>query len=526
MEFLQVRDFGKSGLNTDLPAWDLPLSFLTNAQNYRIFNNKIFGFGGTKKHVDLPGGFNAYHVLFTPTPTDNYWMFAGDQIWVYDGTTFTQIGDTLPNYAHSPNGWTNCKLGRVPILNNRGYYPTYWNPQETDTKLAILPFDATDNWEAKQWSCRAMRSFGPYLIALNMKEGVDEYPDTVRWSHPAERNGIPPTWDETDPASLAGINVLGGDGGDIIDGLALRNSFVIYRDNGITVLDYSNDSYVFNARNLTSSIHIANANCISEVKGMHFVVCSNDVVAVTGDQVKSLMHERIRVRYASVVNQDAMDFAYAVHNTTTKEFWAFVPTGDAIYPSEAWVYNYKEDTWSIHDVNLPPHADFGNLDSNTRIWGDQVDPGLLPDIWDETWDTATGNWARKNNSVFNSTMLGPDLAAPSSVQLLDQFNSETDYLTVLERTDYNLTNMQDVNTITRIYPHIKGTSEVTFTVGSQDHAGAPVRWKPSVKFDPKRQRKIDVRTTGELFSFKITVGTNSSFEFSGMDIEYVQDGLR
>lgn len=523
MKLLQVRDFGKSGLNTDLPAWDLPLSFLTHAQNYRIFNNKIFGFGGYKKLIDMPAGMDPYHVLYSPTPTDSYWIFAGNHIYVWDGNVFTQLNESLPAYATSNNGWTSCRLGRVPILNNSGYHPMYWLPQDELTDFQILPFDVTDDWAAKQWQCKAMRSFGPYLIAMNMKEGANEYPDTVRWSHPAERNGIPPTWDETDPASLAGINTLGGDGGDILDGLALRNSFVLYRDDGISILDFSNDSYVFNARNLTTEVHIANVNCIAEVKGAHFVVASNDILMVTGDRVQSLLHERARVLYAAILNQAAVDQCFCVHNTTTKEFWACIPTGDSPYANEAWLYNYRDDTWSRHEIKQITHADFGRLEQASRLWGNEEDDWK----WDEIWESATGNWARQNASAFNNTIIGGNVVdSPSNAQLMDQYTSEVSYTTVLERTDYTLTTMQDVNTITRMYPHMKATKDVIITVGSQDYAGAPVRWKAGAIFNPQTDRKIDVRTTGELFSFRIEVQDNSNFEFSGMDIEYVQDGLR
>ena len=517
MDLLQVRDFGKSGLNTDLPPWDLPPSFLTHAENYRVFSNKIFGFGGQFGLMDFPAGFDPYHVLYSPTPTDSFWIFAGNEIHVFDGNTFSRLDASLPSYDTSNNGWTSCRLGRVPVLNNSGYHPIYWIPQEETQDMQVLPYDANGTWQDQQWSCKAMRSFGPYLIAMNMKEGVDEYPDTLRWSHPAERNEVPISWNESDPATLAGINTLGGDGGDIIDGLALRNSFIVYRDDGITVLEYSNDSYVFNARNLTTEVHIANINCIAEVKGTHFVIASNDILQVTGDKVQSILHDRARVRYSAVLNQNALDACFAVHNTTTKEFWACIPTGDSLVANQAWLYNYRDNTWTIHDINDITHADYGRLEQASRLWNN----------WNETWATATGNWARQNNSAFNNTIMGPHVTPdPSSLQLLDGFTSETEFLTVLERTDYNLTTLQDVNTITRVYPHMKGTKPVKITVGSQDHAGGPVRWKPSASFLPGVDRKIDVRTTGELFTFKIEVEHNSNFEFSGLDIEYVQDGVR
>lgn len=525
MELLQVRDFGKSGLNTDLPAWDLPPSFLTYAFNYRVFNNKLFGFGGHKTHDEFPPGFESYHVTYNPA--SGYWIFAGTDIYAWDGTIFSSISGSLGPFTVQ-DGWTSCNMGRIPVLNDQYTYPMAWLPQRTDTDFTVLPFDINDTWEDKEWSCKAMRSFGPYLIAMNMTEGSVESPDTVRWSHPAERNEVPSNWDETDPTSLAGKNILGGEAGDIIDGLALRNSFVLYRDFGITVLDYSGDSYVFNAQDLTTTANIAGINSICEVKGVHFVICNNDIIQNTGDRIESILHLRLRVRYASVVNQDYIHNSFSVHNATTKEYWAFLPTGDAQYPNEAWVYNYREDSWSIHAVNNPTHADYGNLDSDARIWGENVLPENLHAIWDETWETATGVWAKKNNRVFNKTILGPEVTSEgnSTIQLLDGFTSEVDFTTTLERTDFPLTTMQDVNTITRVYPHVKSSQDIFIQVGSQQLAGGPVAWRPKVRFKPGVDRKIDVMTTGELFSFRIEAYSNSNFEFSGLDVEYTHSGLR
>ena len=521
MELLQIRDFGKSGLNSDLPKWDLPASFLTSANNFRIFSNKISPMGGSSKLIDTPAGFHPSHIISTPTPAANYWLLAGNGFYIYDGTNFFDIGATLPGFVEGDkHQWTSCKLGRVPVINNGTYAPTYWDDQVTGQDMQVLPFDIAETWLDKLWLCKSMRSFGPYLIAMNMTEDNLFYPDRVRWSHPAEQGMVPATWDETDPASLASRNDLSGDGGDIIDGLALRNSFVLYRDFGITTMNFSGDSFVFSFENLTSSIQIANINSIVEVKGRHFIISVNDIVMNTGDQIQSLMHNRLRVKFASTVNQDAIESAFGVHQEITKEFWAFVPTGDSIYPNQVWKYNYRDDAWSMHDIVPTAHSDFGALDRDSRIW----------QTWLEDWEVASGNWARQNNRVLNQTLLGVQNndTATSNIQELDFYTTETPYQTILERTEFPLTNMQDVSTITRIYPHISGSIPVKIQVGSHQHAGGPARWTPERSFHPGTDRKVDVITTGELFAFRIIVDieTGGSFEFSGLDIEYTHAGLR
>ena len=67
---------------------------------------------------------------------------------------------------------------------------------------------------------------------------------------------------------------------------------------------------------------------------------------------------------------------------------------------------------------------------------------------------------------------------------------------------------------------------MSIQIGSQDYAGAPVRWKQETTFNPQTQRKIDVRTTGELHCWRIKSIDGDSFEMSGMDIEYENSGAR
>ena len=104
---------------------------------------------------------------------------------------------------------------------------------------------------------------------MDMQEGANEFPDVVRWSNAAEAGEVPDSWDETNPANLAGRNVLSGNLGRVIDGLQLRDTFVIYRERGITVMDFVGGTFVFNFRNFTSTYTLLGLNCIVEAEGMY-----------------------------------------------------------------------------------------------------------------------------------------------------------------------------------------------------------------------------------------------------------------
>ena len=82
-------------------------------------------------------------------------------------------------------------------------------------------------------------------------------------------------------------------------------------------------------------------------------------------------------------------------------------------------------------------------------------------------------------------------------------------------------------TITRVYPHIEGSSDVEIRFGSQQNAGGEILWAGDLRtFRPGRDRKIDVRTTGELHAYEIRASGTDYFNLTGMDIEYSPAGVR
>ena len=126
---------------------------------------------------------------------------------------------------------------------------------------------------------------------------------------------------------------------------------------------------------------------------------------------------------------------------------------------------------------------------------------------------------------MDDTIIGVN-SADSALIMLDPSIPNTDLNTRIERTDFPLEGHRQVTTITRLYPHIEGAGSLNISVGSQDYAGAPIRWSPPTEFTPGVDRKIDVRTTGELHCWRMeSIGT-ISFDFSGMDIEFAKNGLR
>lgn len=318
-EILRITDFGTQGLNSDLPACELPPGFITSGSNFRNYNNSIYSYGGSQKLESLPAGFIPKFIYPVDSDVD-YWTFISDDtIYAYYGNQFFDI--TGPTIAAGGYGWTGTTLGRIPIYANENNYPFFWRSPSPSTPVEDLIYDAQagTTWRSVQISAKSIRSFGPFLIAMNVIDGGESYGDVIQWSHPADVGSIPDSWDYARPDKLANRVNLGGNGGDIIDGAPLRDSFLVYRENGISVLSATQDEFVFGIRHLSEIASAANVRCIAEVKGTHFIMCYDDIIMNDGNSVRSIIHNKIRKAFINTFQQDNQAAAFVLKNEIAKE---------------------------------------------------------------------------------------------------------------------------------------------------------------------------------------------------------------
>lgn len=520
MKTLSLNSMGLKGLNTDLAPWSLSPEFLTAGINFRIYTNNITTSNGYSTWSLGPLDLNPGYLMHVLALSSNLWLIAGrDSVQSFDGTTWADISSIEGYTAIGEDQeleWTGNMLGQIPIINNPHTSPEYWSPAEPAQILQPLPWDSAETWSDKNYSCDVMRSHKNYLFALGMFEGITPAPGVYRWSHPADINGLPFTWDETDPSSLAGRSQIGGDKGAILDGRSLRDRFVIYSETGIDILSESGDEFVFNRQEMSTTIGLINKNCLVEVKGNHFFLADGDVVRNDGNSLDSIMHGRVRKSFVSNIDIDNYHRSYAVRNKALKEIWFCVPTQGAEYPDIAYIYNWRDDSWAVRD--LPVNVTFANF-------GPQSSPEVYWSTWGGTWEEQIRTWGSRKRTPLDDTVVGCNTLG--QLLILDPTDTYVrENGTTIERTNLTLGSHEGVTSISKIIPFMSGTSEVTFYLGTQQFAGAAIKWKPGVKFNPSVDRKIDVRSTGELHAIKIKSTDNGNWSLSGMEIIYSENGKR
>jgi hypothetical protein len=517
MPTLRIGDFFKAGLNSDINPVELGKDYQTNLKNVRMKEGGIIPFGGYQKIIDTPAGFTPQSMFFSKTPNGDIFVIPGEtKVYSYS-VGFTDVSPAAMPPITNGDNWSAATISGIPIICHPVLGPLYMDGSSTVFKS--LPWKAAQTWDDANQSCYMMVCHKQFLFALGViDDGSDKF-DGVRWSTPADVGAVPLNWDPLDTTSSAGITSLGGNGGRIVGGLSLRDSLVVYRENGINVFDYVGGIYVWRVRQLQTTTGLVARNALVDINGTHYFMSDSDIHTNDGNTVKSIASDRVRSLLATI-NTSTFQKAFAIHQSDTKEVWFCIPSASSIYNNMALVYNYQYDSWVIRDIPKALIAQVGSQTSEDAIWDNAHD----------TWDSATKNWDDSSSTPYNTVILG--LLATDvgySLGILDNeigFNSEP-FTSIIERTDILFNDVSDVSSITRVYVNATGSSDLKIQIGSQQYPGGPVYWKPAVKFTPNKQRKIDIRSTGCLHAYRVMADNiDSNFILTSLLFEFTMAGKR
>jgi hypothetical protein len=450
----------------------------------------------------------------------NFYLLIGQSAaWVYNGTSWTDVTKTGGYPGISAGGellWTGCLLGSIPVVNNAQDYPNYWSPQQTVQKLQALNFKAGQTWQAHGLSAKVVRSHKNFLFALNLQQSATVLATSYRWSHPADINGLPYTWDETDLAAIAGIASVGGDMGDLVDGLTLRDNFMLYSQRGISSLSYVGGEFVWDRKVLTTSYGLLAKNCIVESNGYHYFLSDGDILKTDGNSFFSVLHNQMQTMLVNNIDTTYYMNSFAYANPITEEIWFCVPQVGNTLPNIAFVINTQDDLVSMRSIpNTTTGLAFG--------------PNLqVPILWSNAlgcWNENPKNWTYDPTSIFSRTIVSTN-NVNSAIISLELDDATTTQSTLLERTSFPVEGQEVVITTQSVFPHIVSQAAVLIQLGSQQFVAGQISWKAPVSFDPNTMRKVDIRTTGKLLSWRIYSTGTLPFTLTGLDIQYVVNGVR
>ena len=521
MPYKKVEVSRPRGVNIDLSPYELPNEIWSSVSNIDFDNHR------TNRAL----GYEAVFVTPAVTPiiavpwtdyTAPYWFYASeDKIYRTDGNTNTNVtrqtaGSDVDYTGDYEDGWTSSIFNGALIMNNRQDAPQFYSP--ASSKMADLTAWPTN------WTTGVVRPFKNYLVALDVVNNNGEaFPSMVKWSDTAPLGGIPASWDPVDPAVQAGYNILPDTAGRCIDGLALNDTFFIYKSDAVWAMQFIGGNFIFSFRKVFSDdTGILSRDCVTEFDGKHFVVGVSDVYVHDGTSKKSVITSKMSKALYTQINPDHVDKVKCVADVPRKEIWVYFPTQDSANgaANKALVWNWEVDAWSERDIVGVSYITTGVIADETTD----------PSTWDNDsgyWDTDSTPWGEERFNPSNKSLfiVGYDTPKFYKGNTGLTVNSSVTYISKAEREGIDFGDDKGVKYVNAIYPHFTGEGDVNIYVGSENRQGEGVSWSDPHPFVIGQDYKANFRKSGRYIGVRFESASDDVWALTGYSIEYSHEGM-
>lgn len=506
MTIVRVTGVGQYGVNKDLSRHELPINVWTDARNIRFYGDSAYQFFGHGEVYNSPSVAPQYCFSLT-IGTTRYWIYhsaAKSYIVTNSGgtATHTDITHATPRTG-TVNAWTHTVFGGIPVCNaGDGSKPMYW-----DLNLAHKFVDLT-GWTATD-TCKVIRSYKNFLVALNITRSGTNKPRLVAWSKSSDIGALPTTWTSSSTNDAGEVD-LAEAYSPIVDGLPLRDSFIIYTQDSTHRMDYVGGDSVMRFQNIMGMSGLLTTNCAVEFDGWHFAVTGSDVIIHDGVSANSVLDNQARRDFFQSLDINNISKTFVFKNPFLNEiFIAYCSIGSSVC-DKALVYNYKTKTVSYRDLPNVNHANYGSI-SNELIgsWSSDSD----------AWDSDLSSWDGPDYTPDTARVM----FASSDVKLYLMDSSATFNGTIptayLERQGLSFDTAESIKMIKGIRPRITGNTGETITISvgwADDPNTTPTYTSSSYTIG---SLKADFFVSGRYLAIKFSNGTASQWRVDSYDIE-------
>ena len=374
---------------------------------------------------------------------------------------------------------------------------------------------------------KSIRAFRSFLVALNVQRGGVDYPRIVKWSTEAGIQGVPSSWNETTSTVDAGEFELADTKGDIQDGLQLRDTFMIYKEDATYSMSFVGTPFIFSFRQLSPTIGAIAKNCVAEFDGGHAIFGKGNFYINDGQRLKPILPQKLKEYVFTTLDGAQVNKCFVVADYgRTEILFCFTADGAATnHPNKAVVWNYITNTFCIRDLPDVAHMGYGNVGNPTTAttWAATSD----------TWVGETGPWTMSYD-LQDKVLLFSD---PTNTKLYrDRSGNKEDTANMtsyIERTglSMNAQGQPDHTTVKRIssiWPKMSasGTDTINVYLGTQMSTEGGISWNAPVTFNPDEQSKVSVRGTGKMYAIRFESTTDMNWELDGYTIEVDNVGKR
>lgn len=500
------------GLVSDRPPEEVEADKWTSLSNIQFQDRSTNRVSGYEPFAEPPLGSGPIFALNVIIGLDAFWIYCTtSKVYVTDGENHWDITPATGLQTVEPGSWTGAILNGIPVLNNGEDAPFYWS-------LAVgSPCLTLPGWPAGAY-CKAIRAFKYHLFALNIFNGTEKFQDTLWWSEGAAPGAIPQEWLPS-PSNDAGDMTLADSPGGIVDGLSLRDTFIVYKQFSSYVLSYVAGQYVYTQRKLFLTTGIQTSNCVAELNGEHWVFTGNDVIRHDGQNFVSVVHDKVKNELVQSVDPARTGLCCVTSRVREQQLWVCIPTQGNALLNRAYMINTTT-------------SDSGKLDLPGVAF---VARGIVsvadPVSWDadpDSWDSDITFWEQQTYSPTEDGILlcDPDQNHLFSHGTTDGADGQPMYA-FAERQSLPINDNIQRALVTRLIPRLQGApgEVIQIRVGGQAYFDQPINWSDPQDFTIGASVGVDVQVEGRMISVRFEATTDRAWTLHSYKLEVVDLGL-
>lgn len=516
---VQGVNLGQLGLLPDQPSQKIPLGGWSSGRNVRFKDAYI-------RRIAEPD-------VLLPTVLPGEWLQLYEdtsgprQVYASQGRLYRRniAGDAWEDVTnplvgtHSDGTWQSFQFGTSVVFNN-GVEP----PQilySNASNFVDLP-----NWglvsvngtpTQQTWTCRSIRSYGVYMVAMDITINGMRSQNAIISSDPAIVDNVTqdsemPSWDYASPATRATLNYIGVEHGAIVDGLELNNNFIIYTRESAHIFQLVGGQFVFSNRKILP-YGLSSLGAVQSFKNYHFVVGPSSIYVHDGSTERDVADGRISRNFYD--NLLSFESVRCVENQEFNEIHVLF---SSVTGKQYLIYNYNENTFSYGDATVE---------------GDPVvcmAYGLAPPSDVETFQTVTTSFATETRTF---AQMGSDgetremfwLTANNLHIAESQFTRDSGKEYYVDRFGWDFSEVapplttEKVKSLSTVVPHVQGPAFTQVTVYAAETLKNDANKTESNIFDPDRDYKIDFHIAGRWLGLRVDILGTGSWEMSSMDYD-------
>ena len=505
------KRYSPLGVNLDLRPVEVPDNYWTEAANLVPRPGRMERAKGYGRIYETPL-FPPYFLMFSPQLGQSWWLYAGQSnVGVIDpGGIHSDVTPDELTSAVGENNWSGGNLNGIAVFNAVENPPFYWF-STIGAKALPLPGQRANT------RYRVMRPFKYHLIGLGVSDAAGDFLDAVHWSDAADPGSVPDSWVPT-PENEAGDNILADENGAIIDGLALRDSFFIYKQDSVYEMTYTGGAAVMRFRKVFGTTGVLTRNCVVRVKGTHIVLGNGDIYRHDGQNMESIIDGKLRDTFFATIDDSAFQNSFAVYLEPKEEVWFCVPTTGNTRPNLALVYNITTNEFGyrlIPDTDFAAAGTVGEVqsledwESDAQAWDDDVTL-WIDQTFNETEDSIIMADAVKQTFFLADSAVSADGEA---------------YRATVGKLGMAIDDPQREKAIRRIWPRITGAQDGVFTMElfNQRAPDSPLEQVAVFDFSPSTDG-VAVNVNARYLGMRIYSEDIKDWQIAGFDVEYMPRG--